>query len=56
VQEKVRLSCRLVLGRPPTAEESRYFGRLLGQAADADAAFNGLCRVLLNANEFVYID
>ena len=56
VQEKVRLSCRLVLGRPPTSEESRYFGRLLGQAADADAALNGLCRVLLNANEFVYID
>ena len=25
-------------------------------AADADAALNGLCRVLLNANEFVYID
>ena len=56
VQEKVRLACRLALGRPPTAEESRYFGRLLGQAADADAALNGFCRVLLNANEFVYID
>ena len=56
VEEKVRLACRLALGRPPTAEESRYFGRLLGQGTDVDAALNGFCRVLLNANEFVYID
>ncbi|MEE2947407.1 MAG: DUF1553 domain-containing protein [Verrucomicrobiota bacterium] len=55
-EEKVRLACRLVFGRPPTSEESQFFSRLLEQDSDADAALNGFCRVLLNANEFVYID
>ena len=55
-EEKVRLGYRLALSRLPSEEESRQFGSFLGQAENAGDALTGFCRVLLNTNEFVYID
>ena len=56
VPDQIRLAYRYTLSRPPSPEESKHFGDLLGQAEDPAAALNGFCRVLLNTNEFVYID
>jgi len=56
VPQQIRLVYRYVLSRPPSAEEAKRFGEALAQANNPAAALNGLCRVLLNTNEFVYID
>ena len=55
-EEKVRLAYRLALGRLPSQDEARRFMNFLGQAQNKDDALTGFCRVLLNTNEFVYID
>jgi len=54
--EQVRLAYRLAFSRSPNPEEAGHFVKFLGQAEEADDALVGFCRVLLNANEFVYID
>ena len=54
--EQVRLAYRLAFSRSPSPEEAGHFVKFLGQAEEADDALVGFCRVLLNANEFVYID
>ena len=56
VPERVRLAYRYTLSRSPSPEEAKHFCDLLGQAEDPAAALNGFCRVLLNTNEFVYVD
>jgi hypothetical protein len=48
---RVTLAYRLVLGRRPSAEESRLAREFL-----ADAPLSELCRALFNVNEFVYVD
>jgi hypothetical protein len=47
-----RAAFRLALSREPTSEEEAASQRLL----NADDGMTELCRVLINANEFVYID
>ncbi len=54
--EQVRLAYRLAFSRSPSPEEAVHFVKFLGQAEESDDALVGFCRVLLNANEFVYID
>ncbi len=54
--EQVRLAYRLAFSRSPSPEEAGHFVKFLGQAEEAEDALVGFCRVLLNANEFVYID
>ena len=54
--EQVRLAYRLVFSRSPSPEEAGHFVEFLGQAEEGGDALVGFCRVLLNANEFVYID
>ena len=56
IGEQVRLACRLAFGRLPSQDEAKHFTDFLGQAQNKDDALTGFCRVLLNANEFVYID
>jgi len=56
IGEQVRLACRLAFGRLPSQDEAKRFTDFLGQAQNKDDALTGFCRVLLNANEFVYID
>jgi mono/diheme cytochrome c family protein len=46
---------RLALARPPTPEESRDALEFLA-AEERATGLEGLCRVLFNLNEFVYID
>jgi hypothetical protein len=48
---------RLALGRSPTKSESEISARLLGQSPGRGAdSLQSLCLVVLNLNEFVYVD
>ncbi len=49
--KQIEFGCRLVWGRPPTAEEAKLFGAY----ADKHGLAN-LCRVLFNTNEFLFAD
>ena len=53
---QIRLAYRYVLSRPPSEEEANRFEEFLIQSNNSIEALNGFCRVLLNTNEFVYID
>ncbi len=49
--KQIEFACRLVWGRPPTADEAKLF------AAYADKhGLPNLCRVLFNTNEFLFAD
>jgi hypothetical protein len=50
-EERVALAYRLALGRRPTATEMRLAGEFLLRSPLGE-----LCRVLVNLNEFVYLD
>ena len=56
VPEQIRLAYRYALSRPPSAKEVKHFGDILAQMGKSANALSGFCRVLLNTNEFVYID
>jgi hypothetical protein len=48
---------RLAIGRPPTSEEAAaMLGYLSRHKGTADEAAADLCHVLLNLNEFLYVD
>jgi hypothetical protein len=53
---EVRRGWRVGHSRRRSGGEPRQFGSFLGQAENAGDALTGFCRVLLNTNEFVYID
>jgi hypothetical protein len=46
---QVRQAFELILGRPATPEE-------VSRLAGSDAGLEALCRILLNSNEFLYVD
>jgi hypothetical protein len=50
-EKQVVLAYRLVLGRVPTPKEARAVGAYAAKHGLANA-----CRVLLNSNEFVFVD
>ena len=54
--EQVTVAFRLAFGRVPHAEEHRIAQTLLNGDDASDDGLVGLCRVLLNASEFVYLD
>ena len=56
IPEQISLTYRYVLSRMPSAEETRHFSEFLTQSENHTEALIGFCRVLLNTNEFVYID
>ena len=52
---RVGQAFRIALGRDPRPEETAQARRLLEESPSGDG-LTALCRVLLNSNEFVYID
>ena len=46
------IAFELALGRPPTVSEKQQLSKVMA----GDAGLVGVCRVLLNTNEFMYID
>ena len=52
---RVRHAFRIALGREPRPEETAQARRLLEESPSGEG-LTALCRVLLNSNEFVYVD
>jgi hypothetical protein len=50
-QEQIRLVCELALGRPPTAEEENDL-----KAYHDKHGMANLCRLVLNSNEFMFVN
>lgn len=53
---QIRHAFQLALSRSPTAEESAQVTEFLAKAVSEEEGLVGLCRVLLNSNEFVYVN
>jgi hypothetical protein len=53
---QIRLAFKTALGREPAAEESQRMHALMDSNAPGGDALASVCRVLLNANEFVYVE
>ncbi len=56
VDSRIRLAFQLALSRGPSTEETKQVGKFFASSKSAEEALIGLCRVLLNSNEFVYVD
>ncbi len=56
VKSRIREAFQLALSRGPSAEETKQVGKFFASSKSAEEALIGLCRVLLNSNEFVYVD
>jgi hypothetical protein len=50
-KDRIPRACRLVWGRPPTPEECETLGRYADRHGMAS-----LCRLLLNSNEFLFVN
>jgi hypothetical protein len=55
-REQMEQAFLIALGRPPSATEQSRLRQYRNALGAADDALIGLCRVLLNSNEFVYVD
>ena len=55
-ESQVRRAFQLVLSRDPSAEEIAEATGFLAKAGSQEEGLLGLCRVLLNSNEFVYVN
>lgn len=55
-QRQIKVAFETALGRPPSEAEADHLRKLLGSGGSADEGLVGVCRVLYNANEFVYVD
>ena len=53
---QIRRAFQLALSRSPSAEERARVMEFLDKAASEHEGLVGLCRVLLNSNEFVYVN
>jgi hypothetical protein len=49
--KQIEFACRLVWGRPPSADEAKLFAAYANKHGLAN-----LCRVLFNTNEFLFAD
>ena len=52
----IRRSFQLALGRDPGAEETKQVKAFLRSVGPPEKSMVALCRVLLNSNEFIYVD
>ena len=55
-EEQIRRAFQVVFGRSPTVAEVKRSLGLFNATRSQEEALVGLCRVLLNSNEFVYVD
>jgi hypothetical protein len=52
---QIQLAFKIALGREPAPDESERMQALMKSSADSSDALAAVCRVLLNSNEFVYV-
>lgn len=53
---QIDLAFRIAFARKPTDDEAAQLTTLISQTESPEAGLTGICRVLLNSNEFVYVD
>ena len=53
---QIQLAFKIALGREPAPDESERMQALMASSAAGSDALAAVCRVLLNANEFVYVE
>ena len=53
---QIRVAFQLALSRSPSPEETARVTEFLAKAVSEEEGLLGLCRVLLNSNEFVYVN
>jgi hypothetical protein len=53
---QIELAFRIALARAPSGDEVHTMNQLIAATTSPDAGVVGMCRVLLNSNEFVYVD
>ncbi len=57
LDERITTAYTLAYGRPPTGDEARFATEFLqSSAADEQDSLVDFCHVLLNSNEFLYVD
>lgn len=56
VDKQIDLAFRIALARQPDTGEAAAMKQLIARCESPDAGLVGLCRVLFNSNEFVYVD
>ena len=54
--QQIHQSFQRALSRDPTEEETDTLLRFMSAQPSSDQALIGLCRILYNSNEFLYID
>lgn len=54
--EQVQRAFEIALGRLPSASEKKKMSYYLASLAPGEDGMAGVCRVLLNSNEFIYVD
>ena len=54
--EQIRRAFEIALGRPPGAVDKEKVAAFFSSLGPGEDALVGLCRVLLNSNEFIYVD
>lgn len=54
LSSQINVAFLLALGRKPTAEEAQHLETYLNSSGKA--GLEGLCRILINTNEFAYVD
>ena len=53
---QIQLAFKTALGREPAPDESERMQALMRSSTEGSDAVAAVCRVLLNANEFVYVE
>ena len=53
---QIQLAFKIALGREPASDESERMQALMKSSTEGSDALAAVCRVLLNANEFVYVE
>jgi hypothetical protein len=56
VREQIRTAFEMALGRAPSAADLKDAAAFIDSAGPKSEGLAGLCRVLLNSNEFLYVD
>ena len=56
VEKQIQLAFQLAFSRMPTEIESKKLHEFVTNAKSHDEALTGLCRILFNSNEFIYVD
>ena len=56
VDEQIKSAFKIALSRPVTKLELGRLRKFIQESKSPSEALTGMCRILLNSNEFVYVD